>query len=142
VYLLDTDITSNLLDPRRSSTALKDRIRSQAMDEICISIVTVEEMMRGALDEVRRAQSRRRDLVEGYAFFQRLNNDLHRFAILPYTTESNSIFDSFSPSIRRLGGADCRIAAIALAHSCTLVTANMRHFSKIPGLIIEDWTLE
>jgi len=31
------------------------------------------------------------------------------------------------------------IAAIALAHSLTLVTHNTAEFSRVPGLAIEDW---
>ena len=99
MYLFDTDVTSNLLDPRRASKGLKNRIRSQPMDEICISIVTVEEMLRGALDEVRRAQSRHRDIVEGYALFQRLHFDLHRFAILQPILQIPTMY--FTPSHRQ-----------------------------------------
>jgi tRNA(fMet)-specific endonuclease VapC len=35
---------------------------------------------------------------------------------------------------------DLKIAAIALAHTATLVTRNTRDFEKIAGLKIEDWT--
>ena len=112
------------------------------MDEVCIAIVTAEEMLRGALDEVRKAQSRRRDIIEAYAFFQRLHYDLHRFAMLPYSAEAEQVFKSFGPSTRRLGSQDCRIAAIAIAHGCTVVTANTQHFRRVPGLAIEDWTIE
>ncbi len=31
------------------------------------------------------------------------------------------------------------IAAIALAHHLILVTHNVREFSRVPGLKIEDW---
>jgi len=72
VYLLDTDITSNILDTRRSSPVLRERLRLEALDELAICVVTVED--------------------------------------------------------------------IAIARGCTVVTANIRHFSKIPGLSIEDWT--
>jgi predicted nucleic acid-binding protein len=35
--------------------------------------------------------------------------------------------------------ADLLIAATALTHDLMLVTYNLRHFSPIPGLRIEDW---
>ena len=35
---------------------------------------------------------------------------------------------------------DTRIAAIALSHELILLTRNYQHFSKISGLLIEDWT--
>jgi tRNA(fMet)-specific endonuclease VapC len=35
--------------------------------------------------------------------------------------------------------ADLLIAAIALVHDMTLVTNNTAHFTRIPGLHIEDW---
>lgn len=34
---------------------------------------------------------------------------------------------------------DLRIASIALAHDLTLVTGNARHFSRVPGLNVENW---
>ena len=36
---------------------------------------------------------------------------------------------------------DTRIAAIALSHKLILLTRNYQHFNKIPGLLIEDWTI-
>jgi tRNA(fMet)-specific endonuclease VapC len=38
-----------------------------------------------------------------------------------------------------IGPYDQQIAAIALANGCTLVTHNTREFSRVPGLVIEDW---
>lgn len=34
---------------------------------------------------------------------------------------------------------DLFIGATALTHGLTVVTHNVRHFSKIPGLLVEDW---
>ena len=38
-----------------------------------------------------------------------------------------------------IGPYDLQIAAICLLHGITLVTSNTGEFSRIPGLIIEDW---
>ena len=38
-----------------------------------------------------------------------------------------------------IGPNDLIIAAIALAHGCTLVTHNTQEFSRVPGLLLEDW---
>ena len=40
-----------------------------------------------------------------------------------------------------IGEIDMMIAAIALANRCVLVTHNMREFSRVKGLQIQDWTL-
>lgn len=38
-----------------------------------------------------------------------------------------------------IGENDLKIAATALHHKLTVVTRNVRHFSRVPGLIVEDW---
>ena len=38
-----------------------------------------------------------------------------------------------------IGPYDLQIAAIALVLGLTLVTHNVREFSRVPGLLIEDW---
>ena len=38
-----------------------------------------------------------------------------------------------------IGGNDAMIAAHALSIGCVLVTDNRKHFSRVPGLKIENW---
>ena len=38
-----------------------------------------------------------------------------------------------------LAEPDLRIASIALTHDLTVVTGNVRHFSRAPGLRVENW---
>ena len=38
-----------------------------------------------------------------------------------------------------IGIADTQIAATALANDLTVVTGNVRHFSRVPGLRLENW---
>ena len=138
MYLLDTNSASALLNPGRANANLGSRVRSTPMDDLCISIITVEEMLRGVLNLVRRSQEQ--DQVAGYELLKRLIYDLNRFAILPFSYEAESIYNAFDSSVRRIGTQDCRIAAIALAFDCIVITANTQHFSKIPALKYEDWT--
>jgi predicted nucleic acid-binding protein len=39
----------------------------------------------------------------------------------------------------RIGDMDMFIAATALEEEVTLVTGNVKHFERIPGLKIENW---
>jgi len=39
----------------------------------------------------------------------------------------------------RVADADLLIASIAMAHGATLVTGNTRHYTRIPGLALDDW---
>lgn len=140
MYLLDTDIVSHLLDSRRRNDVLSDRVRSVPLDELAISIITVEEIMRGRLDVVRQAQTARRNVVDAYERLLLLFTKLHRFPVLPYSSDADRTFDSLPAAIKRRGVNDCRIAAIALVTGSTVVTANTRHFERVPGLKVEDWT--
>ena len=36
---------------------------------------------------------------------------------------------------------DLKIAAIALTNHVALVTRNQRDFAKIPGLVLQDWSI-
>jgi predicted nucleic acid-binding protein len=46
---------------------------------------------------------------------------------------------SLAEAGRPIGPNDLHIAASALAHDLTLVTHNVREFSRVAGLMIEDW---
>ena len=41
-----------------------------------------------------------------------------------------------------LGEPDLRVASIALANDLTLVSGNVRHFSRVPQLRLENWLAE
>lgn len=39
------------------------------------------------------------------------------------------------------GRIDLWLAAVALSRGLTLVTANLREFERVPGLVVEDWSV-
>ena len=80
------------------------------------------------------------DVVKGYEIMTRLINDFKILPLLPFDTNAAIIFNQLQSQRIQLAKMDTRIAAIALSHELILLTRNYQHFSKISGLLIEDWT--
>ena len=139
MYLLDTSIVSNFLDERRFYPQLTAKILSQPPESIFISIITVEEILQGALASIQKTK-RKSSVVAAYQYFEELSSALNRFQILSYTAEAELIYQSLSTKIKRIGTQDCRIAAIAKANKFTVVTVNMNDFVAIGLADVEDWT--
>ena len=66
---------------------------------------------------------------------------------LPVMHTNDAIMEKFGEQKAMLSGrgevvedADVLIAATALAYDATLVTGNLRHFSRFDGLNLEDWS--
>ena len=66
-----------------------------------------------------------------------------RLDVLPFDTDSAEIYGRLKSELERKGKPlsepDLRIAAIALQHGLVVVTGNVRHFNRIPGLKVETW---
>jgi tRNA(fMet)-specific endonuclease VapC len=60
--------------------------------------------------------------------------------VLSLDLKSASVFEEFDKKRLRVATMDLRFAAIAMAHDLILLTRNIRDFSKVPGLLTEDWT--
>jgi tRNA(fMet)-specific endonuclease VapC len=62
---------------------------------------------------------------------------------LPFDDGAADHYGSIRTDLERagtpIGANDLMIGAIALAHSLTLVTANQTEFSRIGGLVCENW---
>ena len=139
MYLLDTSIVSNYLDERRTSSYLTDKILTTPPEEIFISVITVEEILQGALASIQKVR-KKSSVINAYQSFEELFEALHLFQILPYTNEAEQIYQSLSTKVKRVGTQDCRIAAIARSKGYIVVTANVSDFEKIGIAQVEDWT--
>ena len=65
MYLLDTSVVSNFLDERRYYPQLTARILNQPPEQIFISIITVEEILQGALASIQKAK-RKPSVIQAY----------------------------------------------------------------------------
>lgn len=76
--------------------------------------------------------------------YERARSVLGERVIFPFDGQAAERCGSLRPHLeavsQRLDESDLRIAAIALVNDLTLITGNTRHFSRVPGLRVEDWT--
>lgn len=64
-------------------------------------------------------------------------------AVLPFDERAAETYGALRADLeragRRLDEPDLRIASIAICRGLTLVTGNVRHFGRVPGLELENW---
>ena len=133
MYLLDTDIISNLLK-KSPSTTLIARLAAVPVEHQSTSSITLGELVYGA----------RRLGEKGEQLLGRIDSTLlPNLAVLPFDAlaarrygEIRAIMEAKG---KPLGEADLRIGAIALTQELTVVTGNVRHFGMIPDLVVENW---
>lgn len=133
MYLLDTDILSNLLK-RAPSLKLIAKLAGVPAKEQFTSSITFGELVYGA----HRVPDRTAVLLE------RLNKTiLPNLPVLPFDLSAARRYGQLRADLETsritLGDADLRIGAIALARDLKVVTGNVGHFEKIPGLVVENW---
>jgi tRNA(fMet)-specific endonuclease VapC len=104
------------------------------------SIVSFHEQVLGAQTYISRARTTLA-IIRGYAL---LAENLQAFAaapVLAFDAAAATNFDNLRAQRVRIATLDLRIGAIALSRGLILLTRNVCDFSKVPGLVTEDWTL-
>jgi tRNA(fMet)-specific endonuclease VapC len=131
-YLLDTD---HLTLFQHGHPLVVQRLRLQPVG---ISMVTIEETLRGRLARLARA----RDGKTRIDHYRLLAETLQLFTQFPVASYDQPAEDEFQ-KLRaiRIGTRDLKIAATALANRLIVVTGNRRDFARVPGLVIEDWSV-
>ena len=128
-YLLDTNILSDLV--RHPQGEIVNRIAEAGEKTICTSIIAAAELRFGAEKSGSVKLVDRVDLV------------LSAIEILPLESPADREYGKLRHYLARqgtlIGPNDMLIAAQALGASLTMVTANTREFSRVPGLAVENW---
>ena len=135
-WLVDTDHVSL---HERGHEPLRSRLASVPPGVIAVSVVTVEEMIRGRLALLaRRSEGEAR--VRAYAKFMATVAFFGSISVVPFDVACEQKFQELRSMRLRVGSQDLRIAATALVNSLILVTRNRQDFERVPGLAIEDWS--
>ena len=131
-YLLDTNILSDLV--RHPQGTVAARIAREGESNVFTSIVVAAELRFGAHKR------------ESNRLTQQLEAILSAIEILPLEEPAHRHYGSVRATLERqglmIGPNDILIASHALALDCTVVTANQREFSRVPGLRVENWLTE
>jgi tRNA(fMet)-specific endonuclease VapC len=137
IYLLDTNILSLAI---RGNTKICERLLEESMDEMRISVITVEEILMGWQGQLRSSKDPKK-VAFVYHYLAEVTMYLGKFTILSFPEPAQARFDDLVKMKLGVGKMDLRIAAIALENNAIVVTANTRDFERVPNLQIEDWTV-
>jgi tRNA(fMet)-specific endonuclease VapC len=138
---MDTDHISILQKQSGPEYAtLIARIAQVPRADLAFCIVSFHEQVLGCNAYIAQARTSA-DVVRGYQMFDRVLSAFAAAVVLPFDANAAVAFDGLVANRVRIATMDLRIASIALSQGLTLLTRNTRDFSKVPGLVIEDWTV-
>lgn len=130
IYLLDTNVCIHLLNEKHQT--ILQHFREHGPLHIALCSVVKAELLYGA----RRSQRVEANLQLLKAFFAPLQS-------LFFDDECAEHYGQIHADLlsqgKPIGPNDTLIAAIARANSATLITHNTNEFSRVAGLLIEDW---
>lgn len=133
-YILDTNVVSALM---RGDLNVIKHLTGVSRADVLLPQPVVAEIEYGLS---RLPRSKRRDALASR--FELLKGELGR-AI--WSDEVSERFGKTKAWLERRGDRiedfDVAVAAHALGHGDVLVTANLKHLGRVPGILIEDWSI-
>jgi tRNA(fMet)-specific endonuclease VapC len=129
-YLLGTDICSYIIKKRPKSVI--DKFKSIPLGDIGISVITVCEFESGmpGNSNPEKLRSAIDTFLSPFSIVDYQQSDAIAFGKIDYFLQSKGI---------PIGDMDTLIASQALSRGLILITNNVKHYSRVPGLIYEAW---
>ncbi|AVR87310.1 PIN domain-containing protein [Thauera aromatica] len=128
-HLLDTNIFIAAL---KAHPAVRARLESLPASAVVLSPIVLGELQTGVekSEQVERNRARLEQVVAG-------------LAVPRVDAATSAHYARIRAALERqgtpIGGNDLWIAAQALALGAVLVTDNVKEFSRVPGLVVENW---
>ena len=131
-YMLDTNICIHMV--KHNQTVL-NTFASKKNDGIAISAITLAELEFGVCNNTAYYDKNRVKLISFLTLVD----------VLPFdgaaAAEYGIIFANLTQKRTQIGKMDALIAAHAKSHNLVVATNNVCEFSRVDGLVVEDWTL-
>jgi len=127
----DTDVLVELL---RGHPIYAAKARAIPREEQFVPIVVVEEIQRGRLDGIRRAEAGRAriSIERAYELYEQTFVALRSMPLLSYSASAEAQFQTWRGLKVRGSTHDLRIGAICVAYGVKLITRNRRNFERLP----------
>jgi len=128
---LDTDFIIDLLRRKSDAERKLEELTSDG-DRLTTTALNASELFKGAYNCSKPVQEAKN-----------VRHLLDTLDILEFSIAASETFGKLSIDLKRngteIGDFDLLIASIALTHGETLLTRNVRHFSRVPGLAVESY---
>lgn len=130
IYLLDTNTCIRYLNP--GDNPVHRIMKSKRREEIAVCSIVICELYYGAYKSSRRESN-----------LSLLDTFFSQIQCVEFTREAAKQYGIIRLDLEQkgtpIGAYDLLIAAHALAWQATLVTHNIREFSRVANLQLEDW---
>jgi len=130
IYMLDTDTCSYII--KGNNENVKQNLIAHQKSYVCTSAITKAELMFGAVKK------------NSEKITNKVKDFLRMIDIMPFDASTADIYAVLRSGLENsgtvIGNMDLLIAACAIANNAILVTNNIKHFSKISDLEIQNWT--
>ena len=126
-YLLDT---CTCIDVLQVNERVLEKLVTVKMKNCKISEMTIAELYYGASKSGREQHFKDVDDIKSYFKVIPVSSSLRTYGEVRAILEKQG---------SRLDDMDLLIGSTALHNGMTLVTHNMRHLTRIPGLEVQDW---
>ena len=127
--MLDTNIVSEFA--RNPQGAAAKRAREVDPSKICVSVITASELRYGC---AKKGSPKLAHNIEAI---------LNSLKVLPFNEPADKAYGVIRAELESagtpIGPNDLLIAAHAQANDAVLVTANLREFTRVHGLQVENW---
>lgn len=132
-YLLDTNACIALINGQPATVRARLQKATTGGDHVLVSSIALFELWYGVAKSARQEFNRKR--VETFLAGPIL--------VLPFEDVDAGVAGSVRATLetagKPLGAYDVLMAGQALRHQLTLVTANVSEFSRVKGLVWQDW---
>jgi len=130
IYTLDTNTCIRAINGR--SPSVRQRLTQVPFIDVTVSSIVRSELFYGSAKSQTPIRSR-----------QKQDLFLSSFVTLSFDDQVANTYGTIRVALEKagtpIGPLDMQIAAIALTYDLILVTHNLREFSRIPSLKLEDW---